>query len=487
MKKAVVIGSGIAGLASACRLAKKGYQVSVFEANSTYGGKLDEIKVAGYRFDAGPSLFTMPQYLEELFEFCGEKLSSYFIYERMDESCRYFWEDGTEFTMHNDETLLKSSAKKAFGGDGLNIVSHLNQSQFIYDKIGHIFTEKSLHKIKTWMSWDVIKALPQIPWYGLNSSMDQKNQSSLKHPKLVQLFNRYATYNGSNPYQAPATLNLIPHLEHGFGTFFPKEGMRSIADSVFNLAKKLGVQFHFNTPVSSITVKNGSATAIECNNEPIEADVVVSNMDVYYTYTRLLQNLKLPRKIKTQERSSSAIIFYWGINRKFEKLGLHNILFSENYEAEFEHIFGKKTGFNDPTVYIHISSKVRAQDAPKRCENWFVMVNAPSDTGQNWDKLVEEQKAYIVEKIKRTLGVDIKEHIESENMLDPRKIDVKTSSYQGSLYGTSSNSKMAAFNRQKNKSNIKNLFFCGGSVHPGGGIPLCLMSAKIMNDSIPTV
>ncbi len=486
MKKAVIIGAGIAGLASACRLAVQGYQVTVYEANDTYGGKLGQQTSGKYRFDTGPSLFTMPQYLEDLFEFCGDQLDQYFDYQQMDESCRYFWEDGTRFTMFQDESALKKSTLNAFGEAGNLILPHLRKSKFIYDKIGRIFTENSLHKGKTWFSSDVLKALPHITRYGLNSTMHNKNLA-LKHPKLVQLFNRYATYNGSDPYQAPATLNLIPHLEHGYGTFFPMKGMRSIVDAIFNLATKLGVNFFFNSPVSDIIVEHGKVKGIIIDEDKIKTDLVVSNMDVYYTYERLLPGVKTPQKIKTQERSSSAIIFYWGIRRSFSELGLHNILFSEDYQSEFKHLFEKKTGFNDPTVYIHISSKVCKEDAPSGCENWFVMVNAPSDIGQNWNEEVKAQKSYIIDKINRTLGCDIRDHIENENILDPKKIDLKTSSYQGSLYGTSSNSKMAAFNRQKNQANIEGLYFCGGSVHPGGGIPLCLMSAKISCDLIPKI
>jgi phytoene desaturase len=486
VKKAIVIGSGIGGLASACRLATKGYDVTVFEANESYGGKLGEMESNGYRFDTGPSLFTMPHYLEELFEFCGETLQDYFEYNRLDESCKYFWEDGTSFTMFQNEKKLAHEAETVFGNDGKQLIPHLQKSKFIYDKIGHIFTENSLHSAKTWLSGDVLKALPHITRYGLNSKMHQKNKKNLVHPKLVQLYDRYATYNGSNPYQAPATLNLIPHLEHGYGTFFPKKGMRSIACALYALASKLGVNFKFNTAVEEIELTHGKASGIRTKGLSYGADIVVSNMDVYYTYEKLLPSLTTPKKIKAQERSSSAIIFYWGINRTFKELGVHNILFSNQYEKEFDHIFNKKTDFNDPSVYIHISSKIRKEDAPEGCENWFVMVNAPANNGQNWDDLIGRQKAAILEKLSRMLGQNISKMIQTDFFLDPRTIDLNTSSYQGSLYGTSSNSKMAAFARQKNKSRVKNLYFCGGSVHPGGGIPLCLMSAKIMSNFIPS-
>ena len=181
-----------------------------------------------------------------------------------------------------------------------------------------------------------------------------------------------------------------------------------------------------------------------------------------------------------QERSSSAVIFYWGIRGQFPELDLHNILFSADYRQEFEHLFEKKTLFNDPTVYLNITSKELPTDAPPGCENWFVMINAPGDYGQDWDALVAQARENILAKVSRHLGTDLAPLIESEDVLTPPLIEQRTSSYRGALYGAASNSKFAAFLRHPNFSNkIKHLYCCGGSVHPGGGIPLCLLSAKI--------
>jgi phytoene dehydrogenase-like protein len=187
-----------------------------------------------------------------------------------------------------------------------------------------------------------------------------------------------------------------------------------------------------------------------------------------------------PEKILVQEKSSSALIFYWGINKQFAELDLHNILFTENYQEEFDHIFNKKTIYNDPTIYVNITSKYKPDDAPAGCENWFLMINTPNNQGQNWDALIFEARKNIISKLNRLLKTDIEKYIVTENILDPRSIESKTSSHLGALYGNASNNRYAAFLRHKNfSSNIKGLYFCGGSVHPGGGIPLCLNSAKI--------
>jgi diapolycopene oxygenase len=186
-----------------------------------------------------------------------------------------------------------------------------------------------------------------------------------------------------------------------------------------------------------------------------------------------------------QERSSSAIIFYWGIKKEFAQLQLHNIFFSDDYKKEFENIFHTKQLSNDPTIYINISSKMESGHAPAGKENWFVMVNAPANIGQDWQQLKQDLRKNIILKLNRLLGEDIETLIETEHIVDPIMIEDQTASYMGSLYGTSSNSKLAAFFRKPNFTNsIKGLYFCGGSVHPGGGIPLCLKSAKIVSDLI---
>jgi len=315
--------------------------------------------------------------------------------------------------------------------------------------------------------------------------MHSANQSFFADKRMVQYADRYATYNGSNPYQSPATLNVIPHLEHHFGACFPDGGMYSITTSLVKLAESLGVQFYYDSPVEEIVLERRKVKGVRVKGELIAADVVVSNMDVWFTYHRLLkQHPELyPKHILQQERSSSALIFYWGIKRQFAELELHNIFFSADYEAEFKTIWQEKTISDDPTIYLNISSKLKPDDAPASCENWFVMINVPANTGQDWDALITEARKNITAKLSRKLGVCIEELIETEAILDPRSIESKTSSYQGSLYGNSSNSRFSAFLRHANRSSkIPNLYFCGGSVHPGGGIPLSLLSAKIVSE-----
>ncbi|QEM14288.1 1-hydroxycarotenoid 3,4-desaturase CrtD [Mucilaginibacter rubeus] len=486
-KKALIIGAGVAGIAAAIRLAIKGYEVEVYETNSYPGGKLNQFEQDGYRFDAGPSLFTMPQYVDELFELAGKKPSDYFRYQKLDPVCKYFYEDGTRLIAYADFNKFGSEVQAQTGEPAHSVKLYFENSSRIYNITNHVFLERSLHRLKTYLRWDTLKSVFRFGKIDAFRSMHRANQSFFKDKRIVQFFDRYATYNGSNPYHAPATLNVIPHLEQHFGAYFPEGGMYSITSGLVKLAESLGAKFHYNCPVTEIVLDGKTVKGIWVNERIIEGDMVVSNMDIWFTYHKLLKAYPSlhPQKILSQERSSSALIFYWGIKQSFKELDLHNIFFSADYEAEFDHIWQQKAICDDPTVYLNISSKYKPNDAPGDCENWFVMINVPANAGQDWDSLIARARESILNKLSRLLGKDISKLIATESILDPRSIESRTSSYQGSLYGTSSNSQFAAFLRHANRSSkIKELYFCGGSVHPGGGIPLCLLSAKIVSGLI---
>lgn len=481
--KVVVIGSGIAGMASAIRLAAAGYSVEVYEANQYPGGKITEIGGRGYRFDAGPSLFTLPSLVDELFELGGKKPSDYFGYYRKKVACRYFWEDGTDLTAWADRDKFALEAEKKTGIKREKVLRYLEESAAAFDSSYPVFLENSLHVLSNYLSRSTLLALLKINRLNLLSSLHEVNDKKLGNEKMVQLFNRFATYNGSSPYLTPGVMSTIPHLEHNLGTYYPKGGIHAIILSLKSLAEDLGVKFHFGKPVQRILVEGKKVTGVMVNNEEMLADLVFSNMDVVPTYRKLMPDQPAPEKILRQPRSSSALIFYWGITRVFDELDLHNIFFSDHYREEFEHIFGKADIYEDPTIYVNVSSKEDPTDAPAGCENWFVMVNVPPNTGQDWDALIDLTRRRVLDKLSRMLNHDIESLIDYEDILDPRSIESKTSSYQGALYGASSNNAMAALLRHPNFTRrIDKLYFCGGSVHPGGGIPLSLLSAKIATE-----
>lgn len=482
-KNIVIIGSGVAGLASAIRLGAAGHKVTVVEANDYVGGKLTAKKIGRYRFDLGPSVFTMPHLIEELTLISKQELK--FEYLTLDKICNYFYEDGTTLSAYPDKEKFATEVHNKLGETKESVYEQLKYSATAYELIGELFMEQSLHKLSNFLNLKTAKALLNIRKLKLNKTMNEANNARFKNKKTVQLFNRFATYNGSNPFQAPALINIIAHLEHNIGAFAPKGGMHDITMHLYNLSVKLGVEYKMNTRVIKVITENDLVNNVLTSGGEIKADIVVSGADIKHVYTKLLDKKYYPTKILEQEKSLSGLIFYWGVKKEFQELSLHNILFSENSEAEFNSFFKDKTPYHDPTIYINITSKVTPTDAPEGCENWFVMINVPHNASGEPIHYVKEMRKQIVAKINRVLKTDIEQYIEIEDVLEPYLIEQRTSSSGGSLYGNSSNNKYAAFLRHANNSSkIKNMYFCGGSVHPGGGIPLGLLSAKIVSEMI---
>ena len=478
-KKCVVIGAGVAGLATAIRLSQQNYAVTVFEANAYPGGKLSAFTLGGYRFDAGPSLFTMPHFVDELFLLCGEEPTAHFNYIKKEEACRYFWEDGTALIAHSKTDDFATEVETKLRVPKKTLLAYLAKAKKKYDLTEKLFLQQSLHRWSTYFSLDTLKALWHIQSMEIGKSLDQVNREQLQEPHLVQLFNRFATYNGSSPYQTPGIMSLIQHLESHYGTFLPHGGMEQISQSLYRLAQRQGVQFHFDQKVDEILLANEKAVGVRVGTTEHAADCVVSNMDVFPTYKHLLPTQKMPKNVAREERSSSAVIFYWGIKKTFPQLGLHNIFFSDDYPAEFRAIFETKELYDDPTVYVNITSKNEKKDAPEGSENWFVMINAPADHGQDWDALTSKLREKVLAKLSRQLGVELSAHIEEETVMRPPDIQAKTQSHLGALYGSSSNNKMAAFLRHPNFSKkIDRLFFLWGKCAPRGRNSLVLTFGK---------
>ncbi len=484
-KTCAIIGAGVSGLSAAIRMRNKGYRVTVFEANSFPGGKLSTETKDGYRFDMGPSVFTMPEYVDELFTLSGKNPREHFKYTQLDPVYKYFFDDGSILdSYHGKEKFAEQLAAKT-NDKKEDIIKYLDKTELIYNLTDEVFLKNSLHRLKNFFTWPVAKGILNFGKIGAFDTMAGANQKAFKDSRLVKIFNRYSTYNGSSPYLSPATLTVIAHVEIVKGAFYPEGGMFGITAALLKLAKDIGVQFNFSTPVSEILIKNNRVTGIRTDQGTESFDTVISNMDVYNSYKKLMPQVKRPAKTLDQPKSSSGIIFYWGIKKEFKELELHNILFSENYEEEFDTIFSKKSMYPDPTIYINITSKHTPSDAPPGCENWFAFINVPNNSGQDWDLFITEARENMIQKINKVLKTDIRPLIESEMVFDPRVIENRTSSAFGAIYGNSSNNKFAAFLRHANFSkDIKNLYFCGGSVHPGPSIPLCLLSAKITTDLI---
>lgn len=476
MTRAIIIGSGLAGLAAAIRLARQGIETEVFESSGVPGGKIAEKCFNGFRFDAGPSLLTLPELVQELLDH-DLKIEV----RKLEIITRYFFPDGTRLTAWNDVQKLSEEVEQQLEGSAGKVRRYLEKSAEVYELTAGLFIFGSFHRLRNLLNRKALKTLLNFRKLHPFISLHEFNQRELQNDKLVQLFDRYATYNGSNPYKTPATLSVISHLEHNLGAFIPEKGMFQVTNALYRQALRLGVKFHFNQPVQKVETEPDNVSGIWTDTGFHAAEIVVSDVDIYRFYSSILPDPARLKKIEKEERSSSALIFYWGINAVFPELDVHNIFFGADYRKEFSDLFAGKTVSEDPTIYIYSSSKYNPGDAPDGCENWFVMINAPTDVGQNWDKLIAQTRQTVLRKLERMLGKKLEEKIVCEEILSPPEIDKQTGSVGGSLYGSSSNSRYASFNRHANfRSDIRGLYFVGGSVHPGGGIPLCLSSARIV-------
>lgn len=484
MKKAVIIGSGIGGLATAVRLKLKGFDVHVFEKNDYPGGKLTVLEADGFRFDAGPSVFTLPDLVTELFELAGKNPTDYFEYIKHPVSAKYFWNDGTVFEAPASKEAFIEVASQQFDEPLQHIRDYLADSERKYRISQPVFLEKSVHLKKNYISRAYLKSYPALIGMDIFKSLHTTNKKFIRHPKLVQVLDKFASYIGSDPYRTPGIMSLMPHLEITEGVFFPKNGMHDITNSIYQLGKDIGVQFHFRSPVEKIVTEGKRATGIIVDGTFIASDIIFSGSDVHFTHQHLLEEKKLPVSV-LQERSSSVVVFYWGINRKFPELDLHNMFYPDDYAAEFRGIFSTGKVIDDASVYIHRSCEVVNSDAPEGMENWFVMIMTPSDTNKIDEAAVARIRKNTIEKLNKILITDLEQHIVFEDYLSPRLIEEKTNSYQGALHGISSNSAFSFFKRHSNFSkSYKNLYFVGGSTHPGGGIPQCLHSAKIATEHV---
>lgn len=486
MKQSVnIIGAGVAGLATAIRLASRGHHVTVFEKSDRAGGKLKRIQWEGFRWDAGPSFFSLPDQLEELYVLGGEEMKTAIRTEKLDIITRYFYEGGDVLNAFSDPDLFIEEAEHLFGEPAESIMKHLERSKRIYELTGDLFIFNNIYRFGPIMSQRILKAFLKVWKLDSMVTMHDANSKLFKSPQLIQMFDWYATYNGSDPFRAPATLNYISHLEHNMGAYFPERGIYSIAAGLKELADKLGVIFHFNQPVEKVVMDKRVTQGVITEGGIYPSDVVVTDIDIFYLYRDLLEDIPFPIKHFKKERSTSALIFYWAMDRVFPQLDLHNVLFSADYQEEFRILGHKLEICEDPSVYIFISSKKVIDDAPEGMENWYVMIHVPENLGQDWDSLIVKARKQILNKIQRILGTDVEPHILHEKVADPRTIESDTTSHRGAIYGNSSNSRTSLFSRHPNFiRKYKGLYFVGGSVHPGGSLPLCLASAKIVDQHI---
>lgn len=477
----VIIGAGLGGLATAISLASKGYSVTVLEKNEKAGGKMDETFLGEFRFDTGPSLLTMKFVLEDLFRMQGKKLENYLTISPIDPICQYFFASGLKLNAYADIQRMIAELPDSLKNEKQAIQKYLAYSKKIYDLTADLFLFDSIQNLRHLVNPKAWKTLFNLKSIDPFRTVHEANESFFKSPELIQLFDRYATYNGSDPFQAPATLNIIPHVEYTLGSWYVKGGMYRLSEALVKLALESGVTIQYGTTVQEICIENGAVSGVKIGStEIIETTCVVSNADVVHTHNNLIKGYPtLAKKWEQKEPSCSGLVFLWAMNQSYSELSHHNIFFSEDYEQEFQQLFQERKAPDDPTIYLSITSKSDSNHAPIGKENWFILVNMPwlEDGKENSEEEIHSIRQAIFRRLKRAGFAQVSEQIIEEKILSPSYLRTRTFSNKGSIYGISSNHRNAAFYRQDNKSGqIKGLYFAGGSAHPGGGIPLVILS-----------
>jgi phytoene desaturase len=479
------------GMACAARLASKGHSVQVLEHNQTWGGKLGSVEHDGYKFDTGPSLLTLPAVYRDLFLKTGAAIEDSIEIVDLDTAFRYQFADGSVLKMPGAGIGRCAEAiGDSLGGDSAEQWRQfMRRAAQMWSVTRKPFLESELHGLQSLLalSWrlnDIKTIAPTKTLRGMASHY-------LKDPRLITLVDRYATYTGSDPRQAPAALATVPYIEQTFGTYHVTGGLRELGRALYERATNIGVQFEFGCTVINIaTEPKVSGVTLE-DGRFISADIVVANADASNVYKHLLSPVAQQRTASARKSlakaapSLSGFVILQAMSGKTPDFEHHNVFFPENYEDEFDSIFGigkKVSPVSDPTIYICSPNDSRM--APTGNESWFMLINAPRHDpaeGINWSD--SKLKADYTKQILSTLakrGFASSDRSIWQKTVTPADLEANTLAPGGSIYGTSSNGMRSAFLRPENVTKIPNLYLVGGSSHPGGGLPLVGMSAEIV-------
>jgi phytoene desaturase len=486
-QRIAVIGAGVGGLACAALLARAGRRVTVFEKNAAAGGKLNWLADGGYTWDTGPSLLTMPYVFEDLWRQLGRRLADDLTLIPLPITCRYRWTDGT---MIDEDAGFWARP---------DVARFLAYARGLYDLSADAFLH---HPLDEWWRQLLFANLPKLrhlPKIASLKSMDEVVRHFFGHdPHLVQLFDRFATYNGSSPYLTPAAFNIIAYVEARFGGWYVQGGLYEIARALSRIGGELGVEMRLGCEVTGLRPRAGrdgeAGYRLEYAGGAEDFDCVVCNQDVLSAYPRFLPGAVADKfrrtRVETLAPSFSSFLLYLGIGRQYPELAQHNIFFSNDYPAEFAGLFGGRDApLADPTIYVAIHSKADSSRAPVGCENWFVLVNAPAldpAAPLDWARLAGDYGDRIIERLETGFGLaGLRAAVRVRRHFTPADFQGRYLAHRGSLYGFASHGPWAAFQRPGlQPAGWRNFYFVGGSTHPGGGLPLVCLSAGMVATKI---
>jgi phytoene desaturase len=490
-----VIGAGLAGLASACTLAARGYKVVLFERNGWLGGKAAQLEGAGFRFDMGPTIVTMPSVLRRIFTEAGRRMEDYLDMVRIDPQWRCLFEDGSVLNLRQNPTEMAGELEgfapgMNSGGRYLDFIKlsrrldDISQRFFFYKPIGGL---RDMFDFKT--AFDP-RILADLLAMRMGRSVASTVRSFTPDARVAQMMDHFTQYVGSSPYGSPAVLCGIAHMQTDEGIWYPMGGTRAVPAALERLACELGVEIRTNTHIEKVLVRGGAVTGVRTSQaEEISLRAIVSNCDSVRTHRELINGTVGARfeKRRKYEAACSGVVLYLGLKKRYEHLAHHDFVFSRDPEEEFEWIYHKGEPAPDPTCYLAATTCSDPATAPAGGEALYVLVHTPYlRPHHDWKKILPAYRQVILDKLKRTGQMpDIEERIVFERTLTPRDIHERYHVLDGAIYGLASHGKfLGAFKPGNRSPDLRGLYLAGGAAHPGPGMPMVLMSGWIAADTL---
>ena len=512
----VVIGSGLAGLAATCVLSARGYRVTLVEKNDWYGGKAAIHQSNGYRFDMGPTILTLPSVLKKIFREADRAMDDYLDLVPLDPQWRCFFDSGNGGAAPASDRM-GADAEKA-SGNVLDLVSDVEKMKRnlldftgdpkISDGYGKfIKVSEQLHRVSDRFFFyrsigglrDTMEVggafsasvLKDVMSLRMGRSVASVVRSHVPEHRVAQMMDHFTQYVGSSPYQSPAVLCGIAHMQTDEGIWYPIGGTRAVPEALAKLATELGAEIRLSTDVSRIELQGNRVSGVRLESgETIQCDAVVSNCDAVRTYTELLGETRQAQGFQRKNRhepACSGVVLYLGLNRRYPQLLHHNFVFSRDPEEEFDWIYKRGEPAPDPTAYLCAPSISEPEVAPDGCESLYVLVHTPYlRSHHDWGKMLPEYRDIILNKLERTAGLDgLREAIVYESALTPEGIDKRYRVLNGAIYGLASHGKfVGAFKPGNRRRDINGLYLAGGAAHPGPGMPMVMMSGWIAADAL---
>ncbi len=483
---AIIIGAGLGGIVTAARLAQNGYHVTVFEKNGAPGGRCDQLVRDGHRFDTGPTLFLMPEIFAEAYAALGERMEDHLDLRRIDPTYRIHFDDGLELALTSNintmQAQLEAIEPGSFGGF-LDYMAEghrhyrLSLAKFVGRNFNNIFEYFSLRNLPLLFTMKaLVKHYDNIGRY-------------FRDPRLKAAFTFQNMYLGLSPYDAPATFSLLQYTELADGVWFPMGGMYRVIESLAELATARGVRFVYNSPVSKIEVANDRATGVLlADGRHVAADLVVANADLPYVYRHLLPDPAAAGRLDRKKFTCSAIMFYWGVDKTYPQLGHHNVFLAGDYRASFDRIFDDYTLPDEPSFYVHAPARTDPAAAPAGQDTLMVLVpvgHLDESHAQDWPALQARARQTVFERLEKMGVTGLPEHIKFEVSYTPQDWLSLYNLARGSAFGLSHNFTQVGYLRPQNRhSKYRNLYFAGASTHPGTGLPIVLLSARLTTERI---